>query len=288
MSVTIEEYQRFELKILHAFKEVCDEHGLRWWAMFGSLLGAARHKGFIPWDDDIDVVMPPEDYLRFREVMSRQPPEGYYVECHAKSVGSMIPWQVMGVTQSMSLPRRYADAPAAWGVCMDIFPLINCPSPEDLQGMKAIAKQIRRSRALVDKYDYRYEGRRTGGVRGLYLKLMGGYPNALNERLWRRMERRMLEGKAYEGSGYKAVFDIPNDFMPLPAECFSETTYLPFEDLIVPVPVGYEQLLDLLYACYGVDWRIIPEHGYDPRHSGGGNDEVMVSLTESYVDHMEL
>ena len=153
--------------------------------------------------------------------------------------------QVMGVTQSMSLPRRYADAPAAWGVCMDIFPLINCPSPEDLQGMKAITKQIRRSRALVDKYDYRYEGRRTGGARGLYLKLMGGYPNALNERLWRRMERRMLEGKAYEGSGYKAVFDIPNDFMPLPAECFSETTYLPFEDLIVPVPVGYEQLLDL-------------------------------------------
>ena len=57
-----------ELGMLHRFAQVCERHGLRWYAMGGTLLGAVRHKGFIPWDDDIDLLMPRADYDRLLEI----------------------------------------------------------------------------------------------------------------------------------------------------------------------------------------------------------------------------
>ena len=61
---SLQQYQREALEILLEFQRVCTELGLKYYLTAGTLLGAVRHKGFIPWDDDIDVVMPREDYDR--------------------------------------------------------------------------------------------------------------------------------------------------------------------------------------------------------------------------------
>ena len=58
--------QRQDLEILKEFQQICNNNGLRYFVVAGSMLGAVRHHGFIPWDDDIDVAMPRTDYDRFR------------------------------------------------------------------------------------------------------------------------------------------------------------------------------------------------------------------------------
>ena len=57
-----------DLKILKTFIKICEEHHLRYFIIYGSFLGAVRHQGFIPWDDDIDVAMPRPDYEKFFEI----------------------------------------------------------------------------------------------------------------------------------------------------------------------------------------------------------------------------
>lgn len=69
-----------EQEILDVVKTICDENHLRYSLAYGTLLGAVRHKGFIPWDDDIDIMMPREDYEKLCEIWDKQAPQGYILE----------------------------------------------------------------------------------------------------------------------------------------------------------------------------------------------------------------
>lgn len=68
-----------ETKVLTEIDKVCKKHGIKWFADYGTLLGAVRHGGFIPWDDDMDICMLREDYDRFNEIAKDELPEGFYV-----------------------------------------------------------------------------------------------------------------------------------------------------------------------------------------------------------------
>ena len=69
------------MTILQDLAEICDKHGICWWLSSGTLLGAARHKGFIPWDDDIDIVMPRKDFKRLRKILLAEENDKYFLQC---------------------------------------------------------------------------------------------------------------------------------------------------------------------------------------------------------------
>lgn len=69
------------MTILQDLAEICNKHGICWWLSSGTLLGAARHKGFIPWDDDIDIVMPRKDFKRLRKILLAEENDKYFLQC---------------------------------------------------------------------------------------------------------------------------------------------------------------------------------------------------------------
>ena len=71
-----------ELDLLEQFKKLCAKHGLRYYALAGTLLGAVRYKGFIPWDDDIDVAMPWEDCKKLMEIAPHELSYPYFLQCY--------------------------------------------------------------------------------------------------------------------------------------------------------------------------------------------------------------
>lgn len=76
------ECRKVQLHMLDELRNICDRHGLIFWLDFGTLLGAHMHKSFIPWDDDIDVSMPMEDYKKFLAIAEKELPRDIFLQTH--------------------------------------------------------------------------------------------------------------------------------------------------------------------------------------------------------------
>ena len=68
-----------QLEVLKVISDICRKYQLTWYVYWGTLIGAVRHKGFIPWDDDIDIALKKEDYIRFLEVAQKELPDEYCI-----------------------------------------------------------------------------------------------------------------------------------------------------------------------------------------------------------------
>ncbi len=79
ISEMMKRYWAAQLEVLKVIDDICKEHGLKWFANYGTMLGAVRHKGYIPWDDDIDITMLRDDYNLFFEFAQNELPEGYQI-----------------------------------------------------------------------------------------------------------------------------------------------------------------------------------------------------------------
>lgn len=134
--LTIEDVRKVQLEILEYFKEKCVENNLRYYLAYGTLLGAVRHKGYIPWDDDIDVVMPRTDYEGFLKLMSTDN-HSYIKIVHLDNCQYFLgPYAMLintntGMTHDMVRQEYINDL----GVYIDIFPLDGRPESEELSKM---------------------------------------------------------------------------------------------------------------------------------------------------------
>ena len=114
------------LSILKEFINICEENNLTYYALGGTLLGAVRHQGFIPWDDDIDIGMPREDYEKFKKIASNVLPENY----------KFLNEDILNYKKAFSVIRddstkiimNYSKEELVESLWIDIFPLDGMPS----------------------------------------------------------------------------------------------------------------------------------------------------------------
>ena len=121
--------QLCELEILDEFVRLCEEHGLRYYLVGGTLLGAVRHHGFIPWDDDIDVAMPRADYDRLGEICKTELDSKYFYQCPETDPHYFLSYAKVRKNGTEVYEERFKDARFHKGVFIDIFPLDDCPRP---------------------------------------------------------------------------------------------------------------------------------------------------------------
>ncbi len=125
IDVSIRDVQTVQLEILIELDKICREHGIKYHLFAGTLLGAVRHKGFIPWDDDIDVCLLREDYDRFLEICKTNLDSKYFLQNYITDKHSILQFSKIRKRNTIFKSQSYSDGEMHKGIFIDVFPLDN-------------------------------------------------------------------------------------------------------------------------------------------------------------------
>lgn len=134
--------QKVELELLKVFKETCEKLNLNYFLVCGSCLGAARHGGFIPWDDDMDVGMYREDYNKFMEQAPALLPEGIFLQNYKSDPEFPCIFAKLRNSSTTYIEKSAVDLNINHGIYIDIFPLDGYPSDTSEQKKLARLKTV--------------------------------------------------------------------------------------------------------------------------------------------------
>ena len=232
-----------ELDLLHEFDRVCRRHGLKYFLIFGSLLGAVRHHGFIPWDDDMDVIMPRSDYETFLTLGGefnapyflqtiRTDPGFYYA--HAKLRNSE--------TAAIDYPFLYQGFNL--GCFIDILPLDNFDPQNGEETFHEINRLILENSVAMRLTHPALSERDRERVR----RHSGIDPMEAFERIDFLSRQSNETYTGYVSILAATTYGMKKDVFP--AECFSECVSCDFHGIETFIPCGYDKVLSVTYGDY--------------------------------------
>ncbi len=245
---TFRALQLTQLQILKELDRICKKNSITYYLAWGSLLGAVRHQGFIPWDDDIDVCMSIEDMFRFEKACKRDLGEEFYYLSRTQNKYNYIFWHRIGLKGTTCNEREFLDLPADNGICIDIFPLFSLP--DDQTQWPAYNQLMKRYQLLSEKYLHVHTIKRESSLVGKCKKMVHALlPDWTNRYYSQKILSKLI---ARQGKS-KAYFADYSDGQPptvLSGEIFRETVQLPFEGMSFPAPIGYDEYLKAVYGEY--------------------------------------
>lgn len=254
--ITLKEMQRLERNILLELDRICQEHGLVYYLAYGTLLGAVRHGGFIPWDDDVDVWMPRPDYdkliaLFHEETKGTRVP--YYRLVAPMDRDSRHSFVKIIDIRTVKRETNFDYVTGELGVDIDVFPLDG--QPESEQEYKEWFDRLQKYYWRADlPVRLRQEKPRRQWILRV-IRCLGGRKGSLGvwiKRYYSRKALKLHQAYDYETSRYigmaEMCFGCEQDRFA--ATMFERTTELEFEGHRFPAPAGYDAILRQLYGAY--------------------------------------
>ncbi|MDO4499436.1 MAG: LicD family protein [Coriobacteriaceae bacterium] len=240
----IETVQGKMLDIVLAIDRVCQENGINYILDSGTLIGAMRHHGFIPWDDDLDIAMERSDFEKFRVLARTELPEPFkYVDSSIEDNFPVVFGKCFD-TSTLYLEESCEHLEKSTGVWVDIFPYDKV-TKKDLGRRKRFAASLNAIRCLNLK-TVRFEKRHIAYLPFTLLPI-----KILNQLVEKNFKSR-------ENEDCEDVYPLSMSRTDLPAfsgSLFRKIRRVPFEGALLPVPIDYDEgYLQLMYG----NWRRLP------------------------------
>lgn len=260
-----------ESEILEVVANICNKYHLQYFADYGTLLGAVRHKGFIPWDDDIDITLKRKDYNTLLSVLPKELPEGFLVDgLHASDPAQRLRTNI-GHTSIKAdkhywsirdYMKRFHGFPFR-GTSIDIFPLDYIPRDPDTALIQKFLFQSILS--LLHDFDTLTEDIREAKLAEIEANAGVTLPRDETTKLslhnlMEALASMFDESECDEVDYYfRVAFDGKQH---LKKEWFDEVVYLPFETFKIAAPGNYHEILTAYYGDYQIPVKFTQAHGY--------------------------
>ncbi len=251
-----------ELEILKEFERVCEALQLRYFCVYGTVLGAIRHKGFIPWDDDIDVGMPRKDYEIFMEKAQDMLAENYFVQSFQVEKEYLNPFGKLRRSDTTFIETESKDAKINHGVYIDIFPLDGYPKNKISEFL------FKWKRIVYNSYIYQERNARQFENVGRKQKILCAVGRFFigNITPWEAVKRKdkLVRKVDYDEADIVGcmVEDYPSKEAML-KKYFGNGKEVPFENVTIRVPENWDQYLKHVYGNY---MEFPPEEERHPLH----------------------
>jgi len=276
-----------ELDLLNEFSVICKKHHLRWFVHAGTMLGAIRHQGFIPWDDDIDVVMPRADYEKLCLIGPQKFAFPYFYQTEGTDRFFCRNFARLRNSQTTAIQtwEKVFNYPYNQGIFIDIFPMDNLP--DDMEQRKQYYDEVGYYHSMswqMRNYVYFFHQDKSVdtatrlkryGKHLLYKYVQRKRRNYLN---YLDKCDELLQMYNTTDTNYVGESVLP----PLgrwvwKREWVEEVEWVPFEMLKVPVPVGYEECLK---SGFGEDWRT-------PRQVPNLHGNILFDVDKPYTEYLK-
>lgn len=256
-----------QLEVLEEIRRICEECSIPFFADWGTLLGAVRHKGFIPWDDDLDIGMLRDDYNRFLELAPSKLSSFYELKSlyndplHDNVKCRVINGRYMNFDREHL--KNFHNCPYVVGI--DIFPIDYIPSDnnsmnnqlQEIELVLSAASSLPEDKAVTPEQIQLVENiQKTFNV-------TFNPDNRLFHELKKLVDILCSKYTSKESHEVCSMIDLAGGWdYHVPIQCYQNTIDMPFENITVPVPVGYDTILKIKYG----------ENYMTPVNAGGSHD----------------
>ena len=262
------------LEMAEYFVQFCKENDLLCYLCGGGAIGTLRHKGFIPWDDDLDFFMPRKDYEKLAQLWPQKADSRYQLSKSNENYIDRNLFITIRDTQTTCIKPYQQDLDIPHGLALDVLPLDYYPA-NGLSRKKQVIAALVYSLFCAQTIPEKHGGIMKWGSQALLAMIPS---KKLRYKIWKKAEAEMTKYTKDESDGITELCSGPYYMKKkYPISSFEDALWLPFEETELPIPIGYDAYLKTAFG----DYMTAPPVEKQVAH----HDAVLVDLEKSYTHY---